>query len=169
MMERLSLVSIISIVLMTSCIKDDHMGADLKTGDMLPDFEVQMSDASVVSDDSLKGSVSVVMFFSTACPDCRQVLPVVQEIYDEYSSEGVVFGLISREQNKEDIDEYWMSNDLDMPYSAQKNRSIYEKFAKSGIPRIYINDKDGIIRYIYTDDTVPSYSELKSSLDDLIH
>ena len=53
-----------------------------------------------------------------------------------------------------------------MPYSAQEDRSVYEKFAKTRIPRIYIS-KDGIIRHIFTDDPVPSYDDLKSPLDEL--
>ena len=168
-MRRLSLIFLlISALLMVSCIKDDVRGADLMVGDSLPDFEVVMSDGTTVSDDSLKGSVSVIVFFSTICPDCQQVLPVIQQIYDEYAQEGVVFALISREQDERDISAYWADNALYMPYSAQQDRRVYEKFAKAGIPRIYINDKDGTIRYIYTDDSVPSYSELCSSLDALI-
>lgn len=168
-MRRLSLIFLlISTLLMVSCIKDDVRGADLKVGDFLPDFEVVMSDGTTVSDKSLKGSVSVVVFFSTICPDCQQVLPIIQEIYNEYASAGAVFALISREQDERDISTYWADNALSMPYSAQQNRRIYEKFAKAGIPRIYINDKDGTIRYIYTDDPVPSYSDLCSSLDALI-
>ena len=168
-MKRPSLIFLlIPALLMLSCIKDDVRGADLKPGDSLPKFEVMMNDGSIVSDQSLKGSVSVVVFFSTVCPDCQQVLPVVQEIYDEYTQNGVIFALISREQSDSDISDYWMANGLDMPYSAQRDRGVYEKFAKSVIPRIYINDKDGIIRYIYTDDPVPSYSELCSSLDAVI-
>lgn len=168
-MRRLSLIFLlISALLMMSCIKDDVRGADLKVGDSLPDFEVVMSDGTTVSDKSLKGSVSVVVFFSTICSDCQQVLPIIQEIYNEYASEGAVFALISREQDKRDISTYWADNALCMPYSAQQDRRIYEKFAKAGIPRIYINDKDGTIRYIYTDDPVPSYSDLCSSLDALI-
>lgn len=168
-MRRLSLIFLlISALLMVSCIKDDVRGADLKVGDSLPDFKVVMSDGTTVSDKSLKGSVSVVVFFSTICPDCQQVLPIIQDIYNEYASAGAVFALISREQDERDISTYWADNALSMPYSAQQNRRIYEKFAKAGIPRIYINDKDGTIRYIYTDDPVPSYSDLCSSLDALI-
>ena len=70
-------------MLMTGCIKDKQTGADLKVGDVLPDFEVVMNDGSVVTDEILKEKVSVVMFFHTTCPDCQQALPIMQNIYDE--------------------------------------------------------------------------------------
>ncbi len=152
-------------VMMAGCINEDMKGADLKVGDEVPGFEVRMSDGSVVSDVSLKGSVSVIMFFHTACPDCRNTLPVVQRIYDEYSQKGVRFAVISREEGDDVLGGYWSENGLEMPYSAQKDRSVYELFARVRIPRIYINDRNGIIRHIFTDNPVPSYDDLKSALD----
>ena len=134
---------------------------------MLPDFEVVMNNGIRVCDEDLMKGVSVVMFFHTSCPDCQQTLPVMQEIYDIYASEGVSFALISREDVQVDVEFFWNKKGLHIPYSAQKDREVYEKFAKTRIPRVYIN-KDGIIRYIYTDDPVPSYDDLKSSIDDLI-
>ena len=154
-------------LILSSCIKDKNE-EDLKVGERLPDFEVIMSDGTSVSDDALLGTVSLVMFFHTSCPDCQQALPRVQQLYDEYALKGVVFTLISREEVSSDIESYFTAHGLKMPYSAQNDRKVYEKFAKTRIPRIYINDKDGIIRYIYTDDPVPSYNELKSSIESLI-
>ena len=55
-----------------------------------------------------------------------------------------------------------------MPYSAQESRYVYNKFASTRIPRVYICDKDGIIRYIFTDDPIPVYDDLMSSLESLI-
>ena len=152
---------------MQGCIKE-NVDADLKIGERLPDFAVTMNDGTVVSDDSLMGNVSCVVFFHTACPDCQATLPVVQSIYDEYMSKGVTFALISREQAAYEIDIFWKEKGLNLPYSAQENRYVYNKFASTRIPRVYICDKDGIIRYIFTDDPIPVYDDLMSSLESLI-
>lgn len=167
-MKRAIYIFFVLLSSLLSCIREDSKGADLETGDRLPDFEIVMNDGSVVSDESLKGSVSVIVFFNTLCPDCQKELPIIQDIYDEYVLEGVSFALVSREEGADSIEPYWRENGLYMPYSAQNDRRVYERFARSRIPRIYINDKDGIIRYIYTDDPVPSYSDLKSSLESVI-
>ena len=155
-------------LILSSCIKEKQ-GEELTVGDRLPDFEVVMNDGSVVNDEILSGGVSVVMFFHTSCPDCQQALPRMQQIYDEYASKGVSFALISREDRAEDIEVYFNKKGLELPYSAQKDRKVYEMFAQSRIPRIYICEKGGIIRYIFTDDPVPSYDQLKSSIEDIIH
>ena len=163
------IISVLAVLAaLTGCIKEKQTGAELKVGDILPDFEVVMNDGSVVTDDMLKESVSVVMFFHTSCPDCQQVLPQMQKIYDEYASEGVKFALISREDSDVSIDAFWEEKSLKMPYSAQTTRNIYEKFASERIPRVYICEKGGIIRYIFTDNPNPSYDDIKVSLDSLI-
>ena len=154
-------------LVLSSCIKEKQVD-ELVVGDRLPDFEVVMNDGSVIDDDILSGGVSVVMFFHTSCPDCQQALPRMQQIYDEYASKGVLFALISREQDTAEIDSYFKENRLNMPFSGQNDRKVYEKFAKTRIPRIYINGKGGTIRYIYTDDPVPSYDDLVSSVEFLI-
>ena len=92
----------------------------------------------------------------------------MQKIYDEYLSKGVSFALISRQETKEEISLFWDENGLNMPYSAQKDRVVYEKFANERIPRVYVCEKGGIIRYIYTDNPNPSYDDLKTSLEAVI-
>lgn len=164
-MKRILLI--IFAAVLSGCIKDNPKGADLKVGDRLPDFEVIMSDGSVVTDESLKENVSVVVFFHTSCPDCRQALPVIQNIYDDYASKSVGFAVISREEGSDEVLSYWKENGLEMPYSAQNSRKVYEKFASVLIPRVYISDRDGIILYIFTDDPVPSYDDVSSAIEAL--
>lgn len=158
------------LLIISGCINDDpeNSGADLKIGDSLPDFEVIMNDGAFMSDDSLKGSVSVITFFNTSCPDCRRTLPHMQRIYSDYIEKGVVFAFISREETEKDISKYWSENHYDMPYSAQKGRKIYELFASERIPRVYISDEEGIIRCIFTDDPTPEYDDVKNIIDSLL-
>ena len=166
MKRILSAIAVLAIL--TGCIKEKQTGADLKVGDSLPDFEVVMDDGTVVTDEILSESVSVVMFFHTSCPDCRQVLPQMQKVYDEYSSTDVRIILISREDPKESVESFWQENGLKMPYSAQNDRKVYEKFAATRIPRVYVNEKGGIIRYVFTDDPNPSYDEISTALENVI-
>jgi peroxiredoxin len=153
---------------MFGCISEHNTGADIKVGDSLPEFEVVMNDGTVVTETSLKGNVSVLIFFHTSCPDCQQELPVVQNLFEQYASKNIRFTLISRECSQEEIEAYWRKNSLNLPYSAQNDRTIYNLFAQSRIPRIYISDENGTVRYIFTDDPVASYDDLKSAIESLI-
>ncbi len=158
-----------ALMLFSACIYDpaDPEGGNVGVGDALPEFSVTLSDGSSVSTGSLLGEVSLIMFFSTECPDCQEVLPIVQSIYDEYGSQ-LRFVLISREEGAESIYAYWLEHSLSMPYSAQSNREIYRLFATSGIPRIYISDRTLTVRSAFSDSPLPSLSTLRSALEALL-
>ena len=169
-MRKVILLSTIicAFLFSSGCIKDNVEGGELKVGDRLPEFSVVMNDGSQVTDESLKGGVSCVMFFHTSCPDCQRTLPVIQQVYDEYTPKGVIFTLISREEGVRSINAFWAQEKLSMPFSAQSDRTVYNKFAQTRIPRVYICDKDGIIRYIYTDDPTPTYENMSDSIKSLL-
>lgn len=149
----------------SSCIFDNREGKDdLKVGDKLPNFSVTMNDGSVVTGEALRRGVSVVVFFTTTCPDCQQMLPEMQRIYDRFSAQGVNFALISREEGEEKVAAYWQQEGLSMPYSPQTDRKIYNLFATSIVPRVYVSDKGGTIRTIFTDNPVPTYSNIETAI-----
>ena len=109
-----------AFVLLASCIREGRPGGDIAPGDRLPDFVVEMNDGSLVSTASLEGSVSLIMFFNTGCPDCREELPAVQRIYDDFGP-CVRIVCISREEGRAGIEAYWRENGLTLPYSAQED------------------------------------------------
>ena len=162
-----------------SCIYDSPQTEfEIKVGDRIPDFSVTMNDGTTVTGESLRKGVSIIMFFHTTCPDCRRTLPNVQRIYDEFLSKGVSFALISRSQVAQDgrdthgeflegVESYWKQQGYTMPYSAQSDRRVYNLFATSRVPRVYIC-KDGIIKNFYTDDPTPTYEELLADVESLL-
>ena len=143
---------------------DDYRDADIvKVGQMLPDFTVVMNDGSVVTGEMLREGIAVVVFFDTSCSDCQQLLPQLQMLYDDYS-EKAHFVLISRAEGEATISSFWESNNLTMPYSAQSDRGVYNLFARSLVPRVYISDAEGVVRYNFADNPVPSYEVVRDAL-----
>ena len=104
------------------------------------------------------------MFFHTACPDCQQTLPRVQRLYNGYASQGVQFALISREEGEATVAAYWEANGFTMPYSAQEDRKVYEKFAYSRVPRIYISNASGRVTHSFTDSPIPTDEMLEEGV-----
>ena len=148
-------------LLVWGCVHDNPGGASLQPGDFIPSFSVQMEDGSQLSSKDLLGQPSCIVFFNTTCGDCRRTLPHVQKVYEEFG-EKVRFVAISREQAKADVRDWWDANGITLPFSAQADRSVYELFASSRIPRIFIVDSEGRIRKGYDDNPCPGYAELKS-------
>ena len=163
-MKQLYSIFCVMVFVMISgaCIDEnvDEFEELVKVGDRLPTFVVTTNEDTTVTSGQLSSGISLVIFFHTGCPDCQAVLPIVQQLYEEYCADGVQFLLISREDTQASVSKYWSQNNLTMPYSAQSDRRIYELFAQEGVPRIYIS-QDGLIRSIFTDAPTPTYEELK--------
>lgn len=161
-MKKTVISLLLALTGLSSCIFEKAEEFELKPGDTIPSFSVEMTDGTLVTSEQLSKGPSLLMFFHTGCPDCQNTLPSVQMLYDEYK-EKVAFLLISREQVKDEIDEYWKEKGYTMPYSPQTDRKVYNLFATSRVPRVYVC-KDGKIISSYNDDPIPQYEELLSDL-----
>ena len=143
-------------------------GEELLVGQKIPDFKVRMDDGTEVSSASLEGAVNLIVFFHTMCGDCVRELPVLQKVYDRYKDDGDVnMILISRSQQKADVQAYWKKQGLSLPYSAQDNDEVYKKFALSVIPRVYVTDREIVIRFLHTDHPIATAKELLAEIEKL--
>ena len=152
------LVAFVSLFFLAGCITSGDetvYGSKIKVGDTLPQFSVTTNTGTTVSDESLQGAVGVIVFFYTPCTDCKHDMPIVNEVYERLrDNNGIRWIAISRSEGEEAVSAYWTSNDFTLPYSAQDDRAVYDLFAHSGVPRIYVSDANGVVRALY-DDSVP--------------
>lgn len=156
-------------ICLCSCLHDDHnispTGVNLSVGDVVPQFQLRLCIpdpldwrvASVAADGTStpcttvsmadqKGKRVYLLFFNTSCQDCQRELPRIQRMYEEHRTDSnYVFMAIAREQARKSIEEYWLQNNITLPYSEQGDRVIYNLFASEGIPRLYVVDERGVI------------------------
>lgn len=142
-------------LLMTGCssIEDDNEVTErVNVGDRVPLFTVDVVNDGVHSTFStaqLTGE-TVIVFFNTTCPDCQRDLPKLNQYYLKHKAdEGFQMVAISRAEGEEDVAAYWKDKGLQIPYSAQNDRRIYELFASSIIPRIYFVSAQGVVTRIF--------------------
>lgn len=154
-----AIVAMIAVMIVSSCVTDDDKVTSLKAGDKVPEFTVSLNDGSKLSTEDLRGHTSLVVFFSTTCPDCRQELPIVQRVYEKKPADAVIV-CIAREEDEASIAAFWEANGLTMPYSPQPDRRVYNLFASGVIPRIYCVDPNLIIKAAYGDNNMPGEGAL---------
>lgn len=147
---------------LSGCIKEDEVaGQNLKVGDALPEFSVVLTDGTEVTNRALRGQRALIVFFRTACGDCRKELPVIEKFYRTYAqANGVVVLAIGREESAEVVVSYWQKEKLTIPVSPQHDRHIYSLFATQGTPRIYVVDDAGTISATFDDKNMPTLEML---------
>lgn len=161
------LVATIYCVVSSSCINDSDIKQPwaLGIGEQLPQFSIEMTDGTQLSTADLRGSISVIILFETSCIDCQQELPEVNRAY-QACKDTANFIAISREEDFQSVLSYWQTNNFTMPFSAQKDRTIYNKFATFGVPRVYISDAELTIIAAYDADNAPDYDTILNIIQD---
>lgn len=165
-LRRLSVcICILTAILMSSCINDSPDNPDnslkdsrLRPGDILPAFTITDNSGDILtSPDDLTGKPALIVLFSTTCPDCQHILPQVQAYRDHVITTGKDIRIIciSRAEDNTAVAAYWAANSLTIPYAAIPDRSIYNLFATSGIPRLYFTDSRAQITAVYGPDIIP--------------
>ena len=114
-----------------------------------------------IDDDVEEGTVDLQT--GESIPVFSVVMDDGQIIYTDYGRR-IRMVCISREESSAEIVRYWDENHLTLPYSAQENRTVYYQFAKSGIPRVYVIDKELVIRSVFTDNPLASYEDLAEAI-----
>lgn len=70
-------------VMFIACIDDDveEGTVDLQTGENIPVFSVVMDDGQIITSETLKGEVSLIVFFHTGCPTAGKNFLCCKNIY----------------------------------------------------------------------------------------
>ena len=159
---------IITLALMAGCSSlSTDVTERVAVGDALPAFTIQLADGTTLHSRELSGKPALLVFFHTGCPDCRRTLPEVQKVYEGFGDR-VRFVAISREQGTEDVQAWWDANGITLPFSAQTDRKVYELFAGSRIPRVYVADRTGTVRAVFDDNPCPDKEALEAAIQGVL-
>ena len=154
--------SIIALLLCLTCVacssiidnNNDEVIERVQVGDKVPAFSVTVIDGDntrTFSTSQLTGE-TVIVFFNTWCPDCQRELPKLNDYYLQHKADhGFQMVAISRGEGPQAVSAFWEEHSLQIPYSAQADRHIYELFASAIVPRVYYVSPQGIITRIYVE------------------
>ena len=156
------LLTLICAFALTSCVAEgEPENNGVKTGDPLPAFSVKLNDGREMTTASLRGKRVLIELFNTECPDCRESLPLINELYETLKDNpDVEIFAVARAEDASKLSLYWAENNLTLPYSPQDDRKVYELFATVGIPRIYVADSSGVITAAFGPEDNPTLPQL---------
>lgn len=150
----LLLTAAIAGLLFVSSCKDKEEMTHFQIGEKLPAFSVSTLDGKKVSTEDLKGMPSVLIIFTTTCPDCHAQLPEIEILYGSHKGEINVLA-VNRGEDKSAVSAFWQERSFNIPVAAPGDRSIYDLFdrgSQTGVPQVYISDPQGTI-IGFADDT----------------
>jgi peroxiredoxin len=116
-------------------------------GSTAPDFSLTTTKGELIQLSSLKGKPIVLNFWATWCKPCEYEMPLIQEIFESYSSELVVIG-VNVSEEMADVQNYLDQHELTFPVLLDMNHKVSTLYRVSGIPVSFFIDSEGIIQAI---------------------
>ncbi len=114
-----------------------------------PDFSLELFDGSTFLLSDHKGKPILINFFASWCVPCKEEIPVLEMIGQEYRLKGVVFLAIAVNDSEEKAKAFLDEHGLSFPAGIDKTNSVQEAFGLYGVPTTFFITKKGITNYLH--------------------
>ena len=116
-----------------------------KVGDKAPAFQLTSLAGPEVTLDSLKGKVVLLDFWATWCGPCKQIMPVIQKLSEEFKDKDVAIFGVNTWEKKDDAAKKYMESKKYTYGCLLAGEDLTKTYGITGIPTLIIINKDGTI------------------------
>jgi len=117
----------------------------INTEKILTPFNLESLDGSQITVGQ-PGKITVINFWATWCPPCREEMPELQ-IFAQKNQQKVNFYAINLQESTEKISVFMNKNQYTMPVLLDKDGGIGKKFQVTAVPTTIITNKQGVIKF----------------------
>ena len=118
---------------------------------LAPGFTLPSLDGVDVSLAEYRGRVVILDFWATWCKPCTKTFPELHMLQQEYADRGVVLLVVSLDRSDQRARDHLVENgfatDNVLWGPLEETRAVKELFGVVGIPRTFLIDRAGTIRY----------------------
>ncbi len=115
-------------------------------GQTAPDFTLKDASGKSATLSAYKGRVIMINFWATWCPPCRQEMPSMELLFQEYNKKGFEILAISSDSQGEKIVKPFMEfYELSFTALMDTDGKVHSAYGVTSIPTTYIVDKKGSI------------------------
>lgn len=150
--------------------KEDSRGFIVRIGEQSPNFTTDLTDGRKVSLADLKGKVVMLQFTASWCTVCRHEMPFIEkEIWQKHKSnkDFVLIG-VGLDEPMPILKELAKDTGISYPLGLDLGGKTFNKFARGGVTRNVILDKNGKIVFLTRLFERKEFDEMKSVIDGLL-
>ena len=139
-------------------------------GGMAADFKLQDLRGNTISLSSLRGKVVFLNVWATWCAPCREEMPAIESLYEEFSKDKdfEVLAVSQDTSGRKAVAPYVKRTGLRFTVLLDPSNEVGDAYNVSGIPETFIIDRDGRIVAHHMGPYDWSSSEMRDALEELI-
>ena len=142
-------VVVFSSVLLPGCASPGpatEYGSEV--GKLAPDFTLTGLDGQEVSLSDFRGKPVLINFWASWCGPCRIEMPLLQEVYEQWTSKGLVLLAVNLQESQGTVEEFIEGAGYTFPVLLAPGNKVPLSYNIRGIPATFFIDADGVIRDI---------------------
>src|SRR5512138_2579097 len=118
-----------------------------QAGFLAPDFELKSLSGETVNLSDLRGQAVLVNLWATWCPPCREEMPTLEKMYNEYKEQGfVVLGInMTRQDDPQAVKPFVEKYRLTFPILLDESSTAGNAYQMKSLPSSFFIDRQGII------------------------
>lgn len=124
----------------------------LQVGQKAPDFTLETLSGTTLTLTDLSGKKVLLNFWASWCGPCKDEMPHMQKVYEQYKDKGVeivAINLTIGKESSEDAQQFVDEYGLTFPVPLDIGGKVQEAYEIFPIPTSYFIDADGIIQSKY--------------------
>ena len=96
--------------------------------------------------EDFRGNVVLLNFFATWCGPCREEMPGLEKLYQNYQHKDLVVVVVSGDvQGKDVVEPFVKDYNLTFPVVLDPQNTVSKQYRVRGIPTVYLLDRQGRI------------------------
>ncbi|HEX3409285.1 MAG TPA: TlpA disulfide reductase family protein [Candidatus Binataceae bacterium] len=145
-------------------------GGPVAAGKLAIDFKLPNLNGTAISLSSLRGKVVFLNVWATWCAPCREEMPSIETLYEEFSKDPdfVVLAVSQDSGGRSAVDSYVHRNGLKFNVLLDPQNEVGEAYDVSGIPETFIIDRAGRIVAHHVGPYDWAQPEMRDALRELI-
>ena len=152
--------------------KSREDGLKLNIDDVASDFKVQMINGEEITLSKQKGKVVFINYWATWCAPClMEFAEFPEKILEPLEGEDFVFIAIAIGEDKEKVAKKMLQMKkygVDFNVGFDLDSTIWDQYASGAIPKSFIIDKNGVIKYISIGNTEGNVDKLALEINKLL-
>lgn len=113
-----------------------------------PEFTLQKLDGEWVALSDFRGKAVLINFWATWCPPCREEMPLIQAVAEQYPQDLVILA-INAGEHEDDVRRYVEAHDFDMVFLLDPENSAATAYTVRGFPTSFFVDTEGVLQGTY--------------------
>jgi cytochrome c biogenesis protein CcmG, thiol:disulfide interchange protein DsbE len=97
--------------------------------------------------DDFRGKVLIIHFWAVGCSSCKVEMAAMESLYASYAGKGLAIVAVNVGQSRDTVEKMVKTLGISYGVLLDRDRAMAQRYDVVGIPRTYLIDRNGIIRY----------------------